>query len=90
VSHFYPKRLYASRFGPLGNFLFGWQQAGKLVGTQVRTQGWFRRGIAPWLDMVELHTTEKRITSHPRFWAVASGVLSLGLGLLCGVGAFSA
>ncbi len=76
---------YASRFGPLGNFFFGWQQAGKLVGAQVRTQGWFRRGIAPWLDLLELHTAEKRITSHPRFWALISGVLSLALGLGLGV-----
>ncbi len=79
---------YASRFGPIGNFFFGWQRAGKLVGAQVRTQGWFRRGIMPWLDMVELHTAEKRITSHPRFWALASGILSLVFGLFWGIGAF--
>ncbi|NJK60780.1 MAG: M48 family metalloprotease [Oscillatoriales cyanobacterium SM2_1_8] len=76
---------YASRFGPLGNFLFGWQQAGKLVNLSVRTQGWFRRGIAPWMDLLELHTPEKRITSHPRFWALLSGILSIGLGLFLGV-----
>ncbi|MGQ9865998.1 MAG: M48 family metalloprotease [Pseudanabaenaceae cyanobacterium] len=80
---------YASRFGPLGNFFFGWQQAGKLVGTQVRTQGWFRRGIMPWLDLLELHTTQKRITSHPRFWALALGILSVGCGLVLGFAVFS-
>ncbi|MBC6480309.1 MAG: M48 family metalloprotease [Hormoscilla sp. GM7CHS1pb] len=61
---------YASRFGPLGNILFGWLQANDLLEKEVEVVGWFRRGIAPWLDLMKLHTDSgSRVTSHHRFWS---------------------
>ncbi len=73
--------LYTSRFGPLGNFLFGMTRVKGLIGLSARVKGWFRRGIVPWVDL-ELAETESRtrITSHPAFWALVNGVLCLIIG----------
>ncbi|MEH1943988.1 MAG: hypothetical protein V7L01_27735 [Nostoc sp.] len=45
---------YASRFGPIGNFLFGMKRVQSLIGEQVGAVGWFRRGVAPWMDLIQL------------------------------------
>jgi len=69
---------YASRFGPLGNFLFGWTQAGSFVNQEVSVVGWFRRGVMPWVDLVKLDCPDKwNITSHPRFWLLVKGLLCI-------------
>ncbi|MDP8933315.1 MAG: zinc metalloprotease HtpX, partial [Cyanobacteriota bacterium] len=44
---------YASRFGPIGNFMFGMKRVESLIGMDVRTLGWFRRGVAPWMDLIQ-------------------------------------
>ncbi|MGK7874969.1 MAG: M48 family metalloprotease [Xenococcaceae cyanobacterium] len=71
---------YASRFGSLGNFLFGWTQVKSLIGSEVSAVGWFRRGIAPWLDLIQLDTNSTTVKSYHRFWSiiVAFGAIILG------------
>ena len=75
--------LYASRFGAIGNFLFGMKRAQGLIGMSARVKGWFRRGIVPWLDL-ELAETNNgtKITSHPAFWSLVVAILCLGISVL--------
>lgn len=69
---------YASLFGSIGNFLFGMNRVKKLLGTQVSATGWFRRGVAPWVDMAQL-TTESGTTvkSFHRLWSFILGVAAI-------------
>lgn len=72
---------YTSRFGPLGNFLFGMTQAEGFVNREVAVTGWFRRGIMPWIDLVKMECPSKwTVTSHPRFWLLLLGLGSIALG----------
>lgn len=73
---------YASRFGPLGNFLFGWTQVESLVGVEGGAVGWFRRGIVPWMDLSELKGETRIVTSHHRFWLSVLGCGAIVLGLV--------
>ncbi len=74
---------YSSRFGPIGNFLFGMSQVKDLIGTQVDTTGWFRRSISPWMDLVQLKTDGGRvINSYHRFWSFGLGGLFIVLGFV--------
>jgi Zn-dependent protease with chaperone function/tetratricopeptide (TPR) repeat protein len=74
---------YTSRFGPLGNFLFGMSQADSFVSREVSVVGWFRRGIMPWIDLVKMDCPSKwNVTSHPRFWLLVLGIGSIALGFL--------
>jgi Zn-dependent protease with chaperone function len=72
---------YASRFGAIGNFLFGWRKVKDLIGSQVKTTGWFRRGISPWLDLIEMKTPNQTVKSYHRFWSfiVGGGAVILGI-----------
>jgi Zn-dependent protease with chaperone function len=73
---------YASRFGPLGNFLFGMKRVESLIGEQVGAVGWFRRGVAPWMDLIQLQSDNGTIVnSYHRFWAMVmgSGLMILGI-----------
>jgi Zn-dependent protease with chaperone function len=72
---------YASRFGAIGNFLFGWRKVKNLIGSQVKTTGWFRRGISPWLDLIEMKTPDQTVKSYHRFWSfiVGGGAVILGV-----------
>lgn len=74
---------YASRFGGLGNLLFGIGRVKEMIGLQVSSVGWFRRGIAPWVDLAEL-TTESgtKVSSYPRFWQLVMGIIAIGFSLL--------
>ena len=47
---------YASRFGPFSNFLFGMKRVKSLMGMDVNALGWFRRGVAPWMDLIQLES----------------------------------
>jgi Zn-dependent protease with chaperone function len=65
---------YTSRFGPLGNFLFGMSQADSFVHQEVAVTGWFRRGIMPWVDLSRMNCPEKwDVSSYPRFWSLLLG-----------------
>lgn len=77
---------YSSRFGPIGNFLFGLSQVKDLIGTQVGTTGWFRRSIAPWMDLTQLTTDSGRvINSYHRFWSFLFGGFFVILGVVFNV-----
>jgi hypothetical protein len=71
---------YASRFGPIGNFLFGMKKVNSLIGMQVDSLGWFRRGVAPWMDLIQLETqNETKVNSYHRFWSfLMSGAMIIG------------
>lgn len=73
---------YASRFGSLGNFLFGANKVQDLIGSQVKAVGWFRRGIVPWLDLAKMKTERTAIESYPRFWSLVMGVGAIIFGFI--------
>ena len=75
---------YASRFGSLGNWLFGAAQVKDFIGKSGETLGWFRRGIASSMDMIYLRLGNRRVESFHRFWGMVwSGILLLlGLALV--------
>ena len=73
---------YASRFGPIGNFLFGMKRVKSLIGMEVNALGWFRRGVAPWMDLIELNSDSgTKVSSFHRFWSFLLGVGSIALGI---------
>ncbi len=73
---------YASRFGPIGNFLFGMKRVKSLIGMEVSALGWFRRGVAPWMDLIELNTDSgTKVSSFHRFWSFLLGVGAIVLGI---------
>jgi Zn-dependent protease with chaperone function len=73
---------YVSRFGALGNFLFGMKQVKALVGTDGTSLGWFRRGVSPWMDLIRYTSGGKEINSYPRFWGQLASILLIGGGIL--------
>ncbi|MGB8689223.1 MAG: zinc metalloprotease HtpX [Microcoleus sp.] len=76
---------YASRFGPIGNFLFGMKRVKSLIGMDVQALGWFRRGVAPWMDLIQLESDSgTTVNSYHRFWSfvMGSGALVLGIASL--------
>ncbi|MEH1844163.1 MAG: zinc metalloprotease HtpX [Nostoc sp.] len=74
---------YASRFGPIGNFLFGMKRVQSLIGEQVGAVGWFRRGVAPWMDLIQLQSENGTIVnSYHRFWSFILGSGSIILGVV--------
>ncbi|WP_413175849.1 M48 family metalloprotease [Anabaena azotica] len=76
---------YASRFGPIGNFLFGMKRVEGLIGQQVKTAGWFRRGIMPWMDLIQLAGENGTVVnSYHRFWSfiLSGGSIMLGVVLI--------
>jgi Zn-dependent protease with chaperone function len=76
---------YASRFGPIGNFLFGMKRVQSLLGQQVRTVGWFRRGVMPWMDLIQLEGENGTVVnSYHRFWSfiLSGGSIILGIVLM--------
>jgi Zn-dependent protease with chaperone function len=73
---------YASRFGPIGNFLFGMKRVNSLIAVQVGAVGWFRRGVAPWMDLIQLQSHNGTIVnSYHRFWSfiLGGGLIILGV-----------
>ena len=72
---------YSSRFGPIGNFLFGMSRVKNLIGSQTKTLGWFRRGSASWLDLIRLETESGTIVnSYHRFWSFLISIVLILLG----------
>lgn len=74
---------FSSRFGPIGNFLFGMKRVNNLLGAQVSATGWFRRGVAPYLDLTGFTTESGTIVkSFHRLWSF----IGAGLAIVVGVG----
>jgi len=75
--------LYASRWGPLGNFFFGMKRVEGLIGTETTAKGWFRRGVASWMDLELLSTKNgNKVSSHPAFWGLLWSIIFLAIGTL--------
>src|SRR5919202_1924777 len=73
---------YASRFGPIGNFLFGMKRVKSLVGMDVSALGWFRRGVAPWMDLIQVETDSGTVVnSYHRFWSFVMGIGAIAIGI---------
>jgi Zn-dependent protease with chaperone function len=73
---------YADRFGPIGNFLFGMKRVKSLIGMDVNALGWFRRGVAPWMDLIQLESDSgTTVNSYHRFWSFVLGFGALVLGI---------
>ncbi len=73
---------YASRFGPIGNFLFGMKRVKSLIGMDVSALGWFRRGVAPWMDLIQLESDSgTTVNSYHRFWSVVMGIGAIAIGI---------
>jgi Zn-dependent protease with chaperone function len=73
---------YASRFGPIGNFLFGMKRVKSLIGMDVNALGWFRRGVAPWMDLIQLESDSgTTVNSYHRFWSFVMGVGAIAIGI---------
>ncbi len=74
---------YSSRFGPLGNVISRLQFLRPLIGHRIRAIGWFRRGLSPYLDLVEIQKESGQLIrrSYPRFWLALLGALVFSLGL---------
>ena len=73
---------YASRFGPIGNFLFGMKRVKSLIGMEVNALGWFRRGVAPWMDLIQLESDSgTKVSSFHRFWSFLLGGVAIVLGI---------
>ncbi|MGB6296855.1 MAG: zinc metalloprotease HtpX [Rivularia sp. (in: cyanobacteria)] len=76
---------YASRFGSLGNFLFGMKRVESLINMNVASVGWFRRGVMPWMDLIELKSENGTVVnSYHRFGSFLTGglLIVLGIGLM--------
>jgi len=73
---------FASRFGPLGNFLFGRNRVKNLLGAQVSVTGWFRRAVAPWVDFTQFVTESGTVVNS--FHRLGSFILA-GLALIFGL-----
>ncbi|MGK7933708.1 MAG: zinc metalloprotease HtpX [Microcystaceae cyanobacterium] len=73
---------YASRFGAIGNFLFGAAQVKGLLGAEVKVVGWFRRGIMPWLDLVHIKSDRGNVESYHRFSMMVLVAVTVVGGLL--------
>jgi Zn-dependent protease with chaperone function len=75
--------LYASRWGPLGNFFFGMKRVQGLIGMETTAKGWFRRGVASWMDLELLSTANgNKVSSHPAFWGLVWSIIFLAIGTL--------
>ena len=73
---------YASRFGPIGNFMFGMKRVKSLIGMDVSALGWFRRGVAPWMDLIQLESDSGTVvSSYHRFWSFVMGIGAIVLGI---------
>jgi Zn-dependent protease with chaperone function len=73
---------YTSILGPIGNFLFGMRRAKRLIGSSAAVVGWFRRGAASYLDVIQIRSdNEKIINSYHRLWSflLGGGLIVLGL-----------
>jgi Zn-dependent protease with chaperone function len=74
---------YASRFGSLGNFLFGASQVIKLIGQKGKAVGWFRRGVSPWVDLMQISTARGDVVkSYHAFWNSVLGLVGIIMGIV--------
>ena len=73
---------FRSKVGGIGEFLFGWKKAGKLVGQKVTTDGWFFRSMGPYMVLANAKTENETINSHPIFGSVFAAVICIAVNIL--------
>ncbi|WP_144054340.1 hypothetical protein [Pleurocapsa sp. PCC 7319] len=71
---------------PTPLFLFGMKRAESLIGSPVYSQGWFRRDIMPWMDLIQLEAVDGTVVnSYHRFWTFLLGGSKISLGIFLGL-----
>lgn len=69
---------YVSRWGALGNLLFGLSKAENFINCEVSVTGWFRRGVASRVDLKQMdNPAEGQVKCYHRFWRVVTGSVCL-------------
>lgn len=65
----------ASLWGPVGNILSRKPRPSDWIGKTVTVQGWFRRGVAPWIDIhaVQVGNDRPLLCAHP-LWSTLVGL----------------
>jgi len=72
----------ASGFGLIGNFLFGMKRVKSLMAMDVSGLGWFGRGVAPWMDLIQLESDSGTVVSrYHRFWSFVMGICAIAIGI---------
>lgn len=71
---------YQSIIPVIGNFIFGWRKAEKLIDKKSEIKGWFLRGTTPWLEMRELKTGQESTNSWVHIHGYMVGFLTLFIG----------
>jgi Zn-dependent protease with chaperone function len=66
----------------LGNFLFSVKRVPELIGESVEIDGWYLRGVSPWLGMHRLRTDGETIKGFIHLGGYVAGGLLLAIGLL--------
>ncbi len=73
---------FRSKVGGIGEFLFGWKKAGKLVGQKVTTECWFFRSMGPYMVLANAKTENETINSHPIIGSVFAAVICIAVNIL--------
>lgn len=74
---------FESRFGLLGNLIFGGTKANKLLGKDAEAVGWFRRDVTPRFDLRTMTVGGgERIRSWTREWALIPGTVLAVVGVI--------
>jgi hypothetical protein len=73
---------YESWFPFLGNLLFSIRRVPELIGEEVTVEGWYLRGISPWVGLKELQTSDESIRGFIRLGGLVAGGLLTAIGLV--------
>jgi len=48
----------------------------------VSALGWCRRGVAPWMDLIQLESNSGTVVnSYHRFWSFVTGICAIAIGI---------
>jgi hypothetical protein len=73
---------YESWLPLLGNFLFSIRNVPELIGERVEVEGWYLRGMSPWIGMSHLDADEESIRGFIHYGGLISGGLLTVIGLV--------
>lgn len=71
---------YVSIFGMIGNLFFSWK-VDSLISNEARANGWFRRSVAPIIDLKDMYISANNIRSYPHIWGYIGGLLLIIIGV---------
>ena len=66
---------YESWMPVLGNLLFSIRKVPELIGEEVTVDGWFLRGVSPWMGMRRMETADDSIRGFIHYAGLITGVL---------------